>query len=278
MRLIFKHFDANCRRCDLIDASRKTERPMLPWQNLLVPLPKLAWPVFFADDDSYTSAFLQLPANVMNRHSLTNTIAAIAHTTILLAQYHQQRYPATSMGLLVESRNRAQHMTLSLSPAVSNDARCTIIQQPAGSIQGSMPDTISAHLYETIRLSLLIYNNIVIYPMPPASGVGIRLMDSLQRNLSSLFDIGSSIKLQHPSLLLWSLMLGGISGHEKSRIWYQEHFNEILQSQTQYRKWLRLEDLFSSFLWSDIVLNEEAIKFWSECMRGDGTGSTTTYD
>lgn len=240
---------------------------MLPWQNLLIPLPRLAWPVVFTSDLPYTSAFLQLPSDIMNCHDLKTTIAAIAHTTGLLSTYYQQRCPMSSMGLLVESRNRAQHMTLSLPSAVSNDTQCAITQQRACSLQDPITDKITAYLYETIRLSLLIYNDIVIYPMPPASRVGIRLAESLQCNLSVLFDIDFSIKLQHPSLLLWSLMLGGLSGHESGQGWYQEQFNELLQSHFQCPKWLQLENLLSSFLWLDFVLNEEAIKFWSTCMH-----------
>lgn len=103
---------------DLIDCSRNCIPPMVPWRGGVVPLPPLRWPYRSTNncdpDNNLTTAFLALERNMLLHRNLGLAISAIAHTTTLLHEYHFQGHPDMSVVHLVESRNRAHHLTLSL--------------------------------------------------------------------------------------------------------------------------------------------------------------------
>jgi hypothetical protein len=130
---------------------------------------------------------------------------------------------------------------------------------------------LSGCLYEIIRISLLLYNNTVVYPMPPVSGVDVRLTKLLKAALDRFFAVECSMAVYHSAWLVWCLILGGIGGQDdQDRGWYQDHFCRVLEVQPELHKWQSLVDLLSSFLWSGFVLNEEAVEFWSQCkFKGD---------
>lgn len=264
-------------RNDLVDASRKSCKPLLEWENILEPLPALKWPPQNSRDspcvEGQASSFVSLFATNPPPYSLQDAIAATTHTTELLNKYNKDGQPDSSILTLVESRNRAQHLALSL-PSVLNrlmvPKRYDYVDQEAWCDTSVLPKAyFSECLYEIVRLSLLAYNNLVVYPMPPVSGVQVRLTKSLRVALEYLLAMNGSESLYRSHWLVWSIMLGGISGErDEDRDWYRDLFCLLLEINPGLHEWQSLVDLLSSFLWSGSVLDSEGFEFWSDCTSG----------
>lgn len=236
------------------------------------PLPELTWPLHddkcSSSGNAPTSSFVPLVAAIHQSPDLENAIGAIAHTTAALHAYRLHGHPSSSIVNLVESRNRAQHLTLSLP------SDCNLIVSPKSQDGLGDPDLtisiktpLSRCLYEVVRLSLLIYNNLVVYPMPPISTVDARLTRSLRVALDRFFVVNCSTTAYRSTWLVWALILGGISDeNDELRDWYRGHFCRLLEVQPKLHEWENLANLLSSFLWCGFILDEEAQNFWSQCL------------
>lgn len=240
---------------------------MLTWDNLGTPLPEPIWPIITVPSGQcepvgVAKAFTTLPPEILSFHDLAATISVTVHTLTHLNEYFLNGQPQPAMVLLCESRNRAQHYALSLPSAFGTSTidNQTIFQQLKESLSRS-----EQHLYEIIRLSLLIFNNLVIYPLPPFTGIDTRFARILKDEILSATTQHPDLKHQHVDVLLWALVLGGISDcHDLQRGWYLKEVREILQTLPHLRRWANMEKLLDSFLWFNFVLNEEAIRFWIE--------------
>lgn len=124
-------------------------------------------------------------------------------------------------------------------------------------------------LFEIVRLALLTYNNLVIYPLSPTNAVGIRLALKLRTVLEASIKDFPVLWTIYPKLFLWTLLLGGISdAAETERGWYKAQFHRLALSPAVFMlHWHEVERCFISFLWQSDVLNVEAIKFWNECTK-----------
>ena len=193
---------------------------------------------------------------------LTEAISAAAQVTTALQErgIKDTRLSAE----MIELRNRAQHLALSL-PLDEKDTSMVM-----EAIQ-TYPETMTRYdgweytrLHNTVRLSLLAYNNMVVYPMPPVSGVGTRLAGQLRVELS-LYTIRQCHSVIQ-ALQIWSTLLGGISTeNDEDRSWFQQRFCDFIKQDDGLRNWQYTEAMLTSFLWLDFVLNDEAIRFWTPC-------------
>lgn len=254
-------------RNDLIDASRWTRRPIWPWQSLLTRLPSITWPYTSStvarQDVSLASGFKTLFVEDTSTRELTEAISAAAQVTTDLQERGIKEFQLSAE--TIELRNRAQHLVLSL-PLYGKDPNMTM------EATQSYPEIRSHHdgweytcLRRIVRLSLLAYNNLIVYPMPPVSGVGTRLAGQLRVELSSYTVDHCHSTIQ--ALQIWSILLGGISTeNEEDRSWFQQRFCEFIKRDGGLRKWQYTETMLTSFLWLDFVLNEEAIRFWTPCI------------
>ena len=84
------------------------------------------------------------------------------------------------------------------------------------------PSQVPRHercLLELCRLGMLLFSNLVIYPLPPAAGVGSKLSLDLRKTIDciTIHDLWPV----YPDLLLWSTMLGAISANDgEDQLWY----------------------------------------------------------
>jgi len=118
---------------------------------------------------------------------------------------------------------------------------------------------------------LLTYNNLVIYPLSPTNEVGIRLARDLKIALETSIAQHPNLWIVYPRLILWALILGGISdAAEMERRWYKHQFRGLASSPHVFLlHWPEFEQILGEYLWQSNVLNDEAIKFWSECTKSD---------
>lgn len=265
-------------RVDLIDASFTSSTPMFPYGNYMLPIPQLQWPYRSLDSltMNLTSSFERLPIDMLQHCNLNMTISAIAEVTGTLEKYYIENLPDSSWAYMIELRTRAHHMTLSLRCSLYRGRGPSTEAGPSTNAETKTRNTLPRYLFAIIRRSLLIYNNLVIYPMPVMSGVDVRLATSLKQVLELLLEAYPNIREEWGDLLLWSMILGGISDYYGTeREWYVVQCKQLLGLRPDLRKWVSLEQMLTSFLWLDFVLNEEAIKFWMECERiNSPTGSS----
>jgi len=189
------------------------------------------------------SAFTDLPID-SDSSKIGNVIKAMSRTTIALDRFHRNKSSAPAFADIIDARNGAQHMLLSLSP------------------QPDYMSTSEVTLYTVCRISLLIYSNMVIFPLPPVSGVSARLCTALKDSLGN--ETSSSAWRNAPKLIIWALILGGISdGSDVERPWFINKYVQ-LSSSLAINTWEQLKQCLNSFLWLGFVLDQAAISFWAE--------------
>jgi hypothetical protein len=170
-------------------------------------------------------------------------IEAICEVTVAVDHYHRGGPLAPLIPDIALVRNTLQHRLLSL---------------PAYPLQ---PPSQANLMYEVCRAAALTYSNIVIFPLPPASGVHTNLVFRLKQ-LLSLTTL--SCPKAHLHVMLWAITLGGISTSSSSeRVWFLSKFAEVSTKLGLYQ-WSRIQECLSSFLWLDFICEKEGVQLWLE--------------
>jgi hypothetical protein len=246
--------DLPCNSGDLVISSRQSTPPGLPYHSFFADISELDLEI----NGQLASSLLKIDLPIFVHSGLHTAIRAGAIATTTLGEYYEDRSASTFLRLL-ELRNRAQWLSLSV--------------QKSASTQSSTYGVPEAEwgLFEIVRLALLTYNNLVIYPLSPTNEVGIRLGLDLRIALERSIEKQPNLWIEYPRLFLWALILGGISdAAEMERRWYKSHFRRLASSSRAFLQlWPEVEQSLGSFLWQSNVLNEEAVKFWTECTQID---------
>jgi hypothetical protein len=170
-------------------------------------------------------------------------IEAMCEVTVAVDHYHRGGPLAPVMPDIVLARNCTQHRLLSLAEY---------------SLQ---PPSQANYMYEVCRIAALTYSNIVIFPMPPASGVHTILVIRLKQLLTHAIP---SCPDAHLHVILWAITLGGIStGSSSERAWFLHKFVEVSSKLGLYQ-WSRIQECLSSLLWLDFVCEKEGVALWLE--------------
>ena len=168
-------------------------------------------------------------------------IEAMCEVTAAVDHYYRGGPSAPIMPDIVLARNMAQHRLLSL---------------PEYPLQ---PPSHANYMYEVCRIAALTYSNIVIFPLPPASGVHTNLVLRLKQLLTHAIP---SCPDAHLHVILWAITLGGIStGSSSERVWFLYKFAEVSSKLGLYQ-WSRVQECLSSLLWLDFVCEKEGVQFW----------------
>jgi hypothetical protein len=187
---------------------------------------------------------------------LNHAIRAVARATQKTDEHCSRLDQGHNEAQLVALRRRAQWLSLN-------------VQQKLYTLEATKQvSRQDRHVHEITRLALLIYNNMMVYPVPPARGSDTRLALALKCELETalLLDEYPGICDDYPGLILWAVLLGGISDSKDSeRHWYKHQFRRVLSiSAFQSLQWWQLEEHLRSFMWQRYVLNHEGCKFWIE--------------
>jgi hypothetical protein len=117
-------------------------------------------------------------------------------------------------------------------------------------------------IYNATRVAALIYSDMVLFPLPSASAVKPTLADMLRRALDCC--TLQSCWGCHPSLMLWTVVLGGIAASSTSyRHWYASRLY-MLSTELGLLSRESTKETLSSFLWWDYVCVDPAKKLWHE--------------
>ncbi len=122
-------------------------------------------------------------------------------------------------------------------------------------------------IYEACRLAVMIFANIVVFPLPAATNVRPRLAGMLRRTLSRL--PAESENTAHRQVLLWAIMLGAIAAANVKEYmdWYHAVFRQhcLLLG---IDEWSEVQAVMISHLWFDSVCGPPARKIWTDAMTG----------
>ena len=185
---------------------------------------------------------------------LTRSILILSQTAVALDHYCRSGNAACKLVDLIAARNTTQYTLLSLP--TERDRKGTLGQENA-----LIP------VYELIRISLLIFSNMVLFPLPVTSGVSLRLAQSLKSLLThqKLVDASHSLWVGQRPAVLWALTLGGISEglSTEERQWFRDHVALVCQ-------WLKVDsfedltELLLGFIWIDRLMNDAAEVLWQD--------------
>jgi Fungal specific transcription factor domain len=198
-------------------------------------------------DKTATDLARQLGSGFRQLHPLClidevwKVIEATCEITVAVDHHHRGGPSAPSSVDIISARNTTQHRLLSL---------------PEYPLQ---PPSHANYMYEICRVAALTYSNIVIFPLPPASGLHTNLVSRLKQLLNYTI---TSCPDAHLHVILWALTLGGIStGSSSERVWFLYKFAEA-STKLGLFQWSRIQECLASLLWLDFVMEKEGVQLW----------------
>ncbi|KIW17127.1 hypothetical protein PV08_04318 [Exophiala spinifera] len=124
------------------------------------------------------------------------------------------------------------------------------------------------YLNEATRLVLMIYMDMVLWPLPWAVGVKPRLAGELRNILPHItgappYDFSPVEHSPLGYLGIYYLLMGGIAATYTSyRSWYATQFFQHVHP--IFQTWEDFKDVIKRFLWWDYVMEPPAFAFWTE--------------
>ncbi|OAP57230.1 hypothetical protein AYL99_07968 [Fonsecaea erecta] len=253
--------------CDLVNASQTNSQlyiiPMSP--PTLAPLKALSDLIATAGLrwDLDTTAWSHLPLNPPRKDEFLTTVQAMLDVNTAVGCYLNKNGPAMVFADIVNARNDAQYLLLSLSPTneVDNESLSTLVQS-------------AEHMYEISRTALRIYSNLLLFPMNPSGGTSRILAAALRKAIVASESVNPWQLLPDTCkrMLLWALMLGGIQVDDgvidarAERSWFVERLADVMLF-IDTLTWRQVEDCLASFMWLDIILNPAAVELWADARK-----------
>ncbi|PON25463.1 hypothetical protein TGAM01_v205757 [Trichoderma gamsii] len=164
----------------------------------------------------------------------------------MLIYYLAGNSQSPSLANFADARNQIQHALLSLPQGDQLDA--TIV--PGFT-------TISTTEYELMRISLLLYSFIVIFPIPFRFGPFVRLRVLLRGVLTK----PDTYRRLPKAVILWSLTIGRIIPAHEDKDWFEKKLIEAM-SWTKVSSVEELKVILKSIMWQDDVLDPFLGKTW----------------
>jgi len=121
------------------------------------------------------------------------------------------------------------------------------------------------NLYESCRLTAIIFSVAVIYPVPNTYDV----LQTLVRELTASLEVTDieSQTADYFGLLLWMLVLGGIAALEKpERAWFVSNLALLSRRNGGRLEWEDAEEISKEFLWLECACGPGGRKLWDEVM------------
>ena len=143
-------------------------------------------------------------------------------------------------------RDRAHHRLLSL---------------PTGAVlSGSLK---ASGLYECYRLTALLFETGVLFPMPRSTGVPLRIIQEIKKCVYQISLVDLFCEAKRP-FFIWVLMLIGVATDGlPDRQWIMEMLTDLLTLEGVSR-WSDIKKIVDSFLWMDFACDSGAIALWHD--------------
>ncbi|KAI9822667.1 MAG: hypothetical protein M1827_000386 [Pycnora praestabilis] len=233
---------------DILYATRGFSKPFFPSLKCQKP-PNGCFRTF--DDTFYPTTLHNLGRSFseLRKYGFDDQIIALlydmCHHTITLDSYCRGTLLRPNLRTMVDRRNVIQHRILSLPH----------VHEVEGPLHGD-------YIYESFRLTMLIYSIAVIYPVPPFAGVREKLVQRLQPalRLSDLISHWGRLS----GALTWVLVMGGIAASGMpERTWFTETLAS-LSAAVGIDGWEDVKDILTSFIWLESACELGGRVLWVE--------------
>jgi hypothetical protein len=184
----------------------------------------------------------------------------------LLENLCQGYLPNLDLEYVLEFRNIIQHHIMSLP--TTEEMRHNLQDVPL--------------TYGALRLGLIAYSLVVLFPVPRATEPLPRLAHLLRYELE-LTEMNLEIWMPMIELLIWVLMIGGMSAfgttHQR---WYVEQI-QWLTGIIGVGSWEQLKEVMSSIIWLESSCNAGGLILWGEVqscehfLSKDESGTAVPY-
>ena len=117
-------------------------------------------------------------------------------------------------------------------------------------------------LYEIVRISLLLFSFMAVFPLPQGTGIHRQLCMKLKVDLRCCADLG--LWKSSAAILLWATFMGTINSSTGERAWYVlclEHATDA--AHLEDNDWATISELLSQFFWWDYLCDVPARKAWN---------------
>ena len=239
-------------------SSRLGALPSFPW---LFPSPSiLQGPRYQPDHLALVKArvigtgFKQLDSVDVN---LANILRNSGEITVALDHYQECRPNAPRLTDLVNAANETHHKLLNL--------RADIPPYP------SRLD----FLRDICRLAGLIYSDVVLFPLPPTTGVRPRLAEQLRSAVEQFEKIEPAGSAQeyyghdHNLLVMWALTLGALASlNTPEKVYFVEKLRGYVDRVPYVSEWRAFSDILGTYLWWDYIFEEPGQSLWMEVIPG----------
>jgi hypothetical protein len=177
---------------------------------------------------------------------LINVLIDLQQITLIIEAYAQGTLQNPNIVSIASRRNGSVHALLSLATAEEVPG-LTVVQ---------------SILYESIRLTTLVYTLATVFPLPPFTGVVFRVVPQLV----TLVDTVDLDVLCGPAAkaFLWAMFVCGTSAETfPQRPWFVKTLKVMLKS-AGIDRWVELKAVLSSHLWLDSAMDEPGFNLFDE--------------
>jgi hypothetical protein len=234
-------------RCDMYFASKYLQKPVFPWRRPLVSVVEEGTHVPDAvavEMARKLGSGLQYLRQVAASDELLDALNSICEVTAALDHHVRGGQGAPDLEDLMEIRNSTHHRLL-----------CQLPDPPDLS-------TADSCVLQAVRLASLIYDDMVIFPIPAVQGQKRRQASQLRQVIEEILVL-QAWKIHH-EIVVWALVLGAIaSTHTTDRDWYiRQLLRETAFMQCDQEE--ALERLCSRFLWWQPMGSKPLHIIWQE--------------
>lgn len=221
---------------------------------------------------------------------LAAVVAEACRLTVVLDQYKRSRHldsPAytTVLSDLNFASLRLQHQLYTIPS-------CLDLEGSNGTDMGEddrrTKREVDAYLLEALRLAMMVYTDMVLYPLPWPVGIKPRLAKHLRSTLTAILDLlgppsASSPPPSHPNssrrlsrqipsppqtsrsdFILWLLLMGGIAAtFTPHRTWFVEKVDTYADA-LRCVSFVDFTAVVRRFMWWECLFDEPAAGLWEE--------------
>lgn len=189
----------------------------------------------------------KVPGGLTQEAIITFTNLAIIDQ--IMEQCRTSKLELEHKRMIVNVRNSAQHRLLSLPTWDELDA-----------VGRSSYQRIS---YECCRLTVLLYSNAVIFPIPPHSGYPSSLLEQITALLTP--EVLAEWRQRSSPLLVWLLVVGGIAAYRSAqRPFFEKTLRETLDAKTCLSPRTAVLGAVREFLWTESACADGFNDLWKD--------------
>lgn len=180
-----------------------------------------------------------------------SVLSDMADLTSVIDEHCRGSKLISDITILIDHRNTVQHNLLSL---------------PEADELGE-GEVTSRCLYDAIRIAAVIYSAAVIFPLPPLTGI----FRKFECELKAIIEESKPDPCWrlYPKVLLWILILGGISATgTPERCWYIQNLSTV-SSALKLSEWEDVAEELEKYLWLESACDSGGRLLWMEViMKG----------